>query len=58
MRIIITNKTKKILTPVKPIVPSDVYPNGMRPKGQKQPLVEYFLMGKLICGANGYTGYN
>jgi hypothetical protein len=41
-----------------PIKPSDVYPNGLRPHGARQPLAEYSLMGKIISIINGYSGYS
>ncbi len=41
-----------------PIRPQDVYPNGLRPPGARQPLVEYSIMGKFIAGINGYSGYS
>jgi len=58
MKIIIIKQPKVINRPNKPIVPSDVYPNGMRPKGARQPLTEYSLLGKMIAGLNGYSGYS
>jgi len=42
--------------PMQPIKPSDVYPNGIRPRGARQPLAEYSYLGWYISGLNGYCG--
>ena len=58
MRIIIIKQPKVINTPNEPIRPQDVYPNGLRPPGARQPLTEYSILGKFIAGLNGYSGYS
>jgi hypothetical protein len=58
MKITIIKQPKIINTPNQPIVPSDIYPDGLRPPGARQPLVEYSILGKMLAGLNGYSGYS
>ena len=56
MKIIILKHAKVMNTPNKPIKPKDIYPNGVRQFGARQPLVEYSYLGWYISGLNGYSG--
>jgi len=55
---VIPRRPRKVGELLEPIRPQDIYPNGLRPPGARQPLAEYSIMGKLIAGINGYSGYS
>jgi hypothetical protein len=58
MKITFIKHPKVINTPREPIKPKDVFPGGrLRPDGVRSPLTEYSIMGRIIAGLNGYTGY-